>query len=593
MRGFGKLQQWVENLPVAYADFCPMRAVASTMMPINMNIPPIRMVRERVDVYMYPHVAVVEADFEFENLSDDDVTIEVGFPTIGDGDTIYSVEVMLAFKAFANGERVQVDSSRIQHPEFPAWYVWNQTFPARKITRLRAEYDTPLIHYHWGGRMPFSYILRTGAYWQGTIGEAIVQIHAKGIPLWAIREATPEGWAIDDEAGTLTWEFHDLDPKQDIGLLLSPMTIEAALHGIRLNCVMGIKALKPPAGTTVWVAGRHEQFGRLEDLEVERFTLFSERFRDYNFRIPDGIRDYRRAEESSVSIPVVGDRSITTENYVINRRDNYFSYGQLLIKGTVEYEDGEPLIRAIRMLDRLVRPSEDAWFLKPNPIFEYEPPEKRYPDLLDDTDPLVIASEMRLKLPTRSTVPDFNTPPKQTKENHLPDDRLPHDEKFLALEPLPDPVLVRYNEKTVPWHQSRPIVSRYDNDLFDKKPLVLRCINNEPVPAGLPPLPGVPKMFFVRVEGTSALPDYAPGDLLLAQRRRIETKEGDVVIVVRDGRWILSHASRLEPSEDPYPRWFHDAWHDRRFSHLEVIAKIVCRLPRFLGRLARKACLTD
>jgi hypothetical protein len=88
------------------------------------------------------------------------------------------------------------------------WYVWSMLFPAGKPLRVQVSYDQQLDGSDWA---PVSYVLRTGALWDGPIGRATITMTATdgggligGVP-------TPQ-----TAGGALTWSMTDFKPTQDI-----------------------------------------------------------------------------------------------------------------------------------------------------------------------------------------------------------------------------------------------------------------------------------------------------------------------------------------------------------------------------------------
>src|SRR5205823_6334625 len=59
------------------------------------------------------------------------------------------------------------------------WFVWQMDYPAKQTTNVQVTYDQTLSS-EVNGFTYVSYILRTGALWDGTIGQATVTMTAEG-----------------------------------------------------------------------------------------------------------------------------------------------------------------------------------------------------------------------------------------------------------------------------------------------------------------------------------------------------------------------------------------------------------------------------
>ncbi|MEM7249110.1 MAG: hypothetical protein AAF533_27565 [Acidobacteriota bacterium] len=246
------------------------------------------------------------------------------------------------FEASVDGAVLSDTQEESPNEDYPTWRVWEQTFTAGTTTRLDVRYRTALHDYAGISRIPYVYVLRTGRYWKGSIGEAIVRVHAREMPLEAIREAHPDGHVADPTARTLTWSFRDLDPEEDIGFLISPGAITAAKTADaeqlgELRDPVELVEDWPDQGTNVVTWGRDpslltldtvleqgwlDRVAELKDqqgditLEATRatdsidLTLLSERANDHNIVLPDGIAalpgERKAIERLAVQVHVPG-----------------------------------------------------------------------------------------------------------------------------------------------------------------------------------------------------------------------------------------------------------------------------------------------
>lgn len=330
-------------LPTVHADSAPLSAVGVDLTPLPDKVPPIRMVRETVDIHLFATVAVVQAHFELANRGAAR-TLEVGFPRLSGGSMFTPPSAELMDIAVAvDGREVESTEKRIANEVFPFWRVWPQRFEAGATSRLDVRYWVPLVGYSGCSRIPFYYVLRTGRFWDGPIGEAVVTVHAVGIPLDAIVEALPAGAVRDADARRLQWRFENLVPEADIQLLISPFAVYAARLGLPYKDPHDLQRERPPAGTEV-VVGGHIRTWDASD------RLHSERCRDMNVAIPDGMRVH---EDDDPALSLRLRRSPDEVVAMVPFEDFRGWRGCSFVHGRVEYE-GEEAILAVTQIDELV-----------------------------------------------------------------------------------------------------------------------------------------------------------------------------------------------------------------------------------------------
>jgi len=349
-RMFGWLGGW---LPAAHADSAALHAVGVDLTPRAEGLPEVRMLAEEVNIYLFANLAVVEATFELAN-EGPEAEIEVGFPQFRAQSEFKARDAMpLGFHVEVDGRAVTHDVRRLDNMFYPMWYAWTQRFAAGQRSTVAVRYWVPLISYNLLSRMPFTYVLRTGRFWKGTIGHAVVRVHASDIPLRAIQEATPPGYRIDRAARTLTWEFRDLMPEDDIGLLISPAIIQAAMAGMAADDILDLNERRPPPGTRVLVGGRlvfpgkpwFDQSGTVD--RPIKAILRGERYHDGNTVIPDRIKDFRyeAPERDLTIIPAL----LRPQTHYRQQMIPYIDFGSWIkefIAGTVQYHNDMLLIKA-------------------------------------------------------------------------------------------------------------------------------------------------------------------------------------------------------------------------------------------------------
>lgn len=357
------------RLPAVHADLAPVYAAAPTLAPARPDAPRprIAMARERVEVELWHNVAVVFAVFEMRNL-DDAAELDVAFPSVG-GNTSFPAfhgGALHRFTAVAGPAALWSapiedfgDPADHIHPvertgdggDYPAWQVWRQRF-ARGITVVKVRYVCTFNAFKFGGRAPFTYVLRTGGFWHGPIGEAVVRVRALGVPLQAIREAHPAGYTLDAAAGSLTWRFVDLDPQDDISLLISQRVVTTHYRGVVPESVVGFNTRRAELGERVLVGGRLDPGAPGSDRDAPFIggpRLVSERWWDLNVLVPQGIVPLNRhvPEEAALLIaPIRIDASTRCE---VDRARPHIRHGWVI--GTVIEIDGRRGIAAEALLD--------------------------------------------------------------------------------------------------------------------------------------------------------------------------------------------------------------------------------------------------
>ena len=204
-------------------DDSPRQSVGKTVRPTTEA--PVRLLSEKVTIDIDGNVAEVSCFFVLLNEGPPD-TIEVVFP--------YSrrMGAIVDFEARTSGwvedvpERmgdVPVVTKQSDSEEFPH----SKTFrvPFRKTGQQVKVLNRYWTRVHSAGQpyrlqdYLFRYILKTGAFWSGTIGEAEITMNLKNIAPGQVTKLSPSEFDREDntrEGIRVRWQFTDFEPTEDI-----------------------------------------------------------------------------------------------------------------------------------------------------------------------------------------------------------------------------------------------------------------------------------------------------------------------------------------------------------------------------------------
>ena len=204
----------------------------------------VRMARERVEVFVEwaaergGHARMrVAAEFVLVNDSTEPQTILVSFPASDHEEE---------FTRTVDGQAVAVHKYEVKDPNGLVTHYHAYTseirFEPRQTRRVRVTYVAAASATSGWPPYPadWSYILRTGALWKGTIGEAQVVVHFPGsMPPGGFgpfrSEAmllSPPGYEVSGR--TVTWTFKDFEPDEDIHIEWDDGLALAASDPLRL-----------------------------------------------------------------------------------------------------------------------------------------------------------------------------------------------------------------------------------------------------------------------------------------------------------------------------------------------------------------------
>ncbi len=202
----------------------PIHSIGKTLRPWgDTNV---RMVRETVDIMIDNNIAWVGCIFEFLNEGPAD-TLEVGFPRGYNKEEHYIDQGELYNFSVRNsppGNLLAITDKRLDgtYPDPSGimashWLTCTIPFEGGNPRTVFVEYWTPLNHDKPAfSDLLFKYVLTTGSFWRGPIGEAVVTVRLKNIHPDQLTVIKPAGYTFN--GAELSWRFTDFEPAEDIEL---------------------------------------------------------------------------------------------------------------------------------------------------------------------------------------------------------------------------------------------------------------------------------------------------------------------------------------------------------------------------------------
>ena len=194
----------------ACGNEAPIQAVGKTVMP--RSDAPVRLISEEVTITIDDSTAYVTCYFNLLNEGPQD-TIDVGFPRGWEGE-------LYDFTAKIGQHSLDVKTTA-PHPQFFAlkpkwWKTFRVPFDSTgHIQRVENRYWTRL-----NNATPlrlsdlyFRYIIRTGAFWQGSIGDAKFHLVLKNIDPNRVK-LSPKGY--QQKGNHFSWHFKNFEPEEDL-----------------------------------------------------------------------------------------------------------------------------------------------------------------------------------------------------------------------------------------------------------------------------------------------------------------------------------------------------------------------------------------
>ncbi|NPV70926.1 MAG: GerMN domain-containing protein [Firmicutes bacterium] len=246
----------------ALANSVPLEAVGRSVVPKHSTS--VRMVEEEVNVdihyapalkateraaspdYPPPYVARVHAVFLFESSRDERLT--VGFPPGVLPDEEFFTRQVEEFRVTLDGEGLAHRIETIRRPRTEeTWAVWETPFRKGRI-RMDVAYTIPMDPPKPDSDLRFYYVLRTGKYWEGPIGKALIRlkvVNSQGpVPIRRgdVLAGTTRGWRVNGSA--LVWEYTNIEPQFDMEVHLRHFPMERDVE--RALTLAAVSNVLPP-----------------------------------------------------------------------------------------------------------------------------------------------------------------------------------------------------------------------------------------------------------------------------------------------------------------------------------------------------------
>jgi len=206
----------------------------------------IQMVKESIDILLYPGFAVVKGTYWMANSTEDTITIKTGYPinaffastkNASDLTEIY-FDKLFELRVSVGGDPVtyekkvfQSDDSRIASLTYevgPQWYIWTTRFSPGE-TKIEVYFivntNDSSVREGYNSASPngFIYILETGASWKPPIGEGVIRIKLKdSLTPEQIKGVSPDSVLKYSVANDyFFYEFKDLIPDHEDNLVIT------------------------------------------------------------------------------------------------------------------------------------------------------------------------------------------------------------------------------------------------------------------------------------------------------------------------------------------------------------------------------------
>lgn len=162
----------------------------------------------------------VECTFVLHNTGDD-IKLLMGFPAFTNQKKTQPSAIK-NFTVIIDDGKIPIElkdckpDKAVSKVSFKKAYFWNTNFKKGERKTIKNTYKFSILHLT-NGLKEIGYILTTGAFWQGNIGKAVINV--KGIHPLSVSSIFPGGYKIEDK--TILWDLKDFEPDSDVKIQYS------------------------------------------------------------------------------------------------------------------------------------------------------------------------------------------------------------------------------------------------------------------------------------------------------------------------------------------------------------------------------------
>jgi len=205
---------WADPLPLVAGN--QLQALKKTT---------VRMLKEDLSIELTENTLKVRATFLFKN-NGPSISLPVGFPCGQPDYEIAGMNCKSDLHVSLRGRRKVPPLKTVA--KYGTCWVWDMEFGAQEEVRLDIDYSAPIVNDRYsiplGGIYFVYYPLRTGANWDGAIGELAIHVRT---PAETIVQITPKGFTR--APGLIEWRMKDAEPVQDLFVVFDPPSTGAYL----------------------------------------------------------------------------------------------------------------------------------------------------------------------------------------------------------------------------------------------------------------------------------------------------------------------------------------------------------------------------
>ncbi|HHV72313.1 MAG TPA: hypothetical protein GXX38_06860 [Clostridia bacterium] len=189
----------------------------------------IKMISELVKIQVDKMESKVEVDFVFQNTGEK-AEILMGVP--GEASNVSTSErkvdtALYDFKVFLDNQKLTVKKEKgiflndgDNEFNYSFWYTWPVKFDKNEIRSIKNTYRVKNT-LDSTGEIQTGYILKTGASWEGNIGEAKIVLEMIDILPYHLEGVFPADYSFEGE--DLVWYYKNFEPSENIRIVANPM----------------------------------------------------------------------------------------------------------------------------------------------------------------------------------------------------------------------------------------------------------------------------------------------------------------------------------------------------------------------------------